>query len=522
MSSNYGQNIMSDNNAEVPVKKSKNGMIIAIVVLVLVIIAAISAAVYFGLSSMKDSEEGEETVITSEVHNNDEASDIEAEKAQETKAFEEKGKKDNSADDKISGLVSSSDIDLENEDAPNPKELPHYKFMKENCEKGKEEKWETLEAAGKYAYPHQKESKEIKGAHIIFPVEFSTTNGPIKEEEFNDTVRILKDRLEIIGEDYAIGYSISSYEETPIILVKIGTKKMGQPILSMLGYYAERDAYNTKLVSQMGDQTVENVIDFSYDMNSNGEYEISLSMESAKISAHRNELLAEYIKNNVGKNLYWQLAGDITIAAIPITNDFSTDEMKFTEFMCLNNKKLTKEDLFVVKLLYTVLQGEQYPTKVSVNELNCKFSVGDDVSSFGYGLYTPVDESLEKSAKEIFGNVKVYKQLGSPQDITVKVFYDVGAFTVSAFMDSVKKLYQQNPNISAGSYRYVKVEAEEKRSNSTSYRSIANVKFCKDTYAGKVEISYVYGYEPAHKEAIKTYIKNDPELSGIAGSYVLE
>ncbi len=521
MSSSYGQDMMSDNNAEAPVKKSKNGMIIAIVVLVLVIIAAISAAVYFGLSAMKDSEEDEETVIASEI-NNDEANDIEEEKAQETEKLGEKGKKNNSTDDKISGLVSSSDIDLGNEDVPNPKDLPHYKFMKENCEKGKEEKWETLEAAGKYAYPHQKESKEIKGSHIIFPIEFYTTNGSIKEEEFNDTVRILKDRLEIIEEDYAIGYSISSYEETPIIWVKIGTKKMGQPILSMLGYYAERDAYNTKLVSQMGDQTVENVIDFSYDMNSNGEYEISLSMESAKISAHRNELLAEYIKNNVGKNLYWQFAGDITIAAIPITSDFSTDEMKFTEFMCLNNKKLTKEDLFVVKLLCTVLQGEQYPTKVSVNELNCKFSVGDDVSSFGYGLFTPVDESLEKSAKEIFGNVKVYKQLGSPQDITVKVFYDTGAFTVSAFMDSVKKLYQQNPNISAGSYRYVTIEAEEKYSNSTRYKSMADVKFHKDTYAGKVEISAVYGYEPAHKEAIKAYIKNDPDLSAIASSYVLE
>ena len=420
---------------------------------------------------------------------------------------------------------NSNNIVLERE-VPDPLSLSYYDFMNANCPSEKTSAWETVESIYGYKSKYQVNEEDVLEPYVIFEVDFDGGFDKISEENFNTTIRILKDRLDILEKPYAIKYEkniIGDY----VVWVKTSTDRMGAPVFQMLSHSADGHYYEEgQLVSQSGDYSVYKVEDFEFKKRVTGEYDMFLTtagtyMDPTLYKDYEriyNEFL-EYLNAHVGENMYW-VYGSIAFANIQITEKAikhfeKTGEFAFTRLSFLNDRRPMWEESFLLKLLYVSLKGEQYPLTIDIsNSHSVEFCDGVYEAGMGYHINTYVDESLRSTVGSLHPNSIVYRPamvvVGS--ELYIDLMYEEAAFNDVEFLNVVKKIYETNPAISAGSYQSVYINAQTSAPDRDYLEKARQIWFYKEP---KGTISMRCSYDSNATEEFNSMLESDALFKGL-------
>ena len=412
---------------------------------------------------------------------------------------------------------TSANISLEKE-MPNPASLSYYDFMTSNCPQEHSSVWETVESVQGYKSKYQVNEADVDSPYIVFEVDLK---GSITKDDFNNTVRILKDRLDILEMPYAIKYE-KGFNDSYVVWVKTETSRMGSPVFLMLAH-RKGGLHNSKqtISSQDGSYKAFDIEDFYFKKRLSGEYDMFITIKGTPLDSELykdyekpyNELL-EFMKSHIGENMYWVYGGN-AFANLPIDKKMISDfekngEFRFSELSFLNNRKPKKEESFLLKLLYVSLKGEQYPCDIKINNNNSiEFSEGANETNLGYHINTSVDESLRNTVASLHANSLCYRPAMSSavgSVMRIDIIYDEAEYNDVEFAKLVKKIYESDTAISGAGYQDVYITAKSPSINAAYMQEEQIMHFCKEP-TGEISASLVFDHKAS--DELKDYIKND-------------
>ncbi len=348
-----------------------------------------------------------------------------------------------------------------NKEVPDSSTLSYYDFVTSNCLNEDDVIQERIEDITGHSPKWQRNGEDIQAPFVKYELGIIREIDKLTEEEFNNTIRILKDRLDILEVPYAIEYGrhTSFYD----IYIKTGLERMGQPVTTLLTYRgAEENNWDgdekTQIVSQMRDIEISNATDFSFKKKHTGQYEMCIELDKTRFSDEEIEGYKAFLKEHIGENLYWVLNEKLTVASIPITKDIIKDyKYSFEELSFLNNRKPEWAESFLLKLMYVALKGEQYPISLSVDS-DLEFSNNEiSVSDMGYQLFTPVDEGVQSIVKSICPTSEVYRSFYDPLSLNIDFKLEYNEDSEKVYLQYVKDLYNKSDEIRSGAYTEVDI-----------------------------------------------------------------
>lgn len=404
---------------------------------------------------------------------------------------------------------TSAKIILEKE-IPDPATLSYYDYMVSNCPGKKDFVWETVDSVQGYQSAYQVNEEEVAEPYVIFEVDVELGFDTISKEDFNTTVRILKDRLDILESPYAIKYEKDIGGQYKV-WVKTGTARMGAPIFQMLAHRKDgMSDEKPRITSQDGAFDVFEAEDFSFKKRVSGEYDMFITTKGTFLDSDRyqdyekerceekyNELI-EFMNSHIGENMYW-VYGGTAFATLQIDkkliSDFEKkDGFRFSELSFLNNRKPEKEESYLLKLLYLSLKGEQYPSNISIkNNASLEFSAGANEMNLGYHINTSVDESLRNTVTSLHAESLCYRpaMVVAGSQMQIDIIYDENEFSDVEFAKLVKTIYESNAAISSASYQDVYVTAKVSTPGKESLTTKQRIHFTKESASGLISMSYL-------------------------------
>lgn len=413
---------------------------------------------------------------------------------------------------------TSDNIVLEKE-APDSATLSYYDYMVANCPNKSDYIWETVDSVHGYQSAYQVNEDEVSAPYIIFEVDVQLGFNTISKEDFNTTVRILKDRLDVLESPYAIKYEKDIGGQYKV-WVKTGTDRMGAPIFQMLAYRKDGKNYVIPTItSQDGSFNVFNVEDFSFKKRLSGEYDMFVTTKGTYLDSEiykdyesKYNKFVEFMNSHIGENMYW-VYGGTAFATLHIDKELISDFEKsngfrFSELSFLNDRKPEKEESYLLKLLYVSLKGEQYPSDISIqNEYSLEFSDGANETDLGYHINTAVDESLRNTVTALHANSLCYTPaiVVTGSKMQIDIFYDESEFSDVEFAKLVKKIYESNTAISGAAYQDVYVTAKVISPEQGHSATKQEIHFCKEP-SGVISLSYRESYA---SEELKMFMEND-------------
>ena len=394
------------------------------------------------------------------------------------------------------------------EEVSEASELPYYDFVTKNCKDDGDEKWEDTEDLPDKGF--QVNENDVKKPYVEFEVNFDIKLKEIKKEDFNETVQILKYRLNALETPYAIKYEKGkkSYK----IRVKIGTDRMGTIATKLLAYNGD-DASESSILKTSNKTLLKSVEDFSFKLSPDGKYIMKIA--KSEISDSETEKVLELLKEHNGENMYWVCGGNaITELKIDhelITNFEQNKDFEFTELLFFDGGK--KEDLYpILKLMYVALKGEQYPIKLEIsNNDTVEFSDDADDTVLGYRTISKIDKDIADMVSSLNKESSCYRPLILPDSGTVfniDLVYDEGKFDEVEFLKTVKKIYEKTKGFYGG-YHTVKISALTKSESKGIKQKVIELKFTKDS-DGFYEMSCV---KSGKSDEFKDFLKEDSLFS---------
>ena len=389
-----------------------------------------------------------------------------------------------------------------------PSELPYYDFVAENCENDGDAVWEDTEKLTDAGF--QVDEKKVKKPYVVFEVNLRNKAKDIKEEEFNETVQILKYRLDALKTPYAIKYEKDkkSYK----IWVKIGTDRMGTIVTRLLSYNGGEKSGSS--VIKASDKTLlSSAEDFSFKKSPNGEYVMTITKND--ISESDAKKILDFLKEHKGKNIYW-VCGGIAITELKIddgliSNFEETESFKFTELLFFDDGK--KENLFpILKLMYVALKGEQYPLELEIsNNDTVEFSEDADEFTFGYRTITSTDNTIASVVSSLKEESSCYRPLMMPDSGTIfniDLIYNEEDLDEVGFLKTVKKIYEKTEGFNKG-YHTVDVNALIKSDKKGVRQKAIGLRFTKES-DGSYSMSCI---KSGKTDEFKEFLKKDTLFS---------
>lgn len=209
------------------------------------------------------------------------------------------------------------------------------------------------------------------------------------KEEFADNVYAIKDKLDILESEYALGYSGDKGQN---ITVTIDPSKLGLPVFALLNL---DNTTRSCVISEMGDVSVY-IMDFAYTLNSDGIFNMTVTLDK---SSSEYKKLEDYIPGHIGESLYLKL-GELTASSCIITEDILKKNITFTGLSFLGDNIAESDYEYLMEIVKFAfinpdeyVYGMNFPTEIKDNE------------QYAVPLITKSDNEIRKITDSLYDDV---------------------------------------------------------------------------------------------------------------------
>ncbi len=243
------------------------------------------------------------------------------------------------------------------------------------------------------------------------------------KEEFDEKVKLLKDRLDALESEYEFGYS---GDDGNIITIKIGNKKIGLPVFAI--FNADR-VDDIKIVSTMNDLEISSLTSASYKINGD---KVETSVE---IPETDREKLKNYINDNAGEYIYLKI-GELTYSELVITEDTPSDKLTFTGFAFLGSESDETKYEFIAKLATYVINN------MHDGKLNMNFGTEvEENDVYGVPYVTKTDENVIENIKTLYSDVRFIRD-SVKNKITLHFEGEMGEIAPAEAFEKIQAIYE--------------------------------------------------------------------------------
>ncbi len=271
---------------------------------------------------------------------------------------------------------------------------------------------------GKY----QKEVSELGEGSI--ELQAATIALAKTKEAFDNNVCKLKERLDILESNYALGYT---GDDGDIVTVKMDSAKLGLPVFAILNIH--NPSFHS-VVSTLGDLSISEVKNFTYSLGENGRYDMTVEVPEAK----QNEL-KQYIAQNADTALYLKL-GELTFSSVMIKEDMPADKITFNGLNFLGSTANEADYEFILKLTEYVFNNPSdgfftmaFPTEVT------------EGVTYTIPYITPMDEAIIANINALYSDTS-FTRNNVKNNITIRFNIDPEKENTFACLNRIYKLYE--------------------------------------------------------------------------------
>lgn len=243
------------------------------------------------------------------------------------------------------------------------------------------------------------------------------------KEEFDSKVSRFKEKLDILESDYAFGYSS---DEGDVIKIKIDDSKLGLPVFAILNI---NHSSENMIVSPMGDMTVKSVKNFSYTLNENSQFDITVEVPNSE-----QEKLAQYISKNPDTTLYLKL-GDLTFSSVSIKEGMPSDKVTFSGLEFLGSSVREADYEFIMILTEYVVNNPDD----GLFSMDFPNEIEDEVE-YKVPYITAMDEVIIANINSLYDDV-VFTREGVQNNIAIRFNIDPEKEDTVMSLNRIYKIY---------------------------------------------------------------------------------
>lgn len=327
---------------------------------------------------------------------------------------------------------------------------------------------------------NQRGADEITGKSVTFTLNAYEI---LTAGEWLDLQTVFKERLDLLDQPYAFGKTEDREEEVTTVYIKTGVAHMGIPIMKILGSYGAARSVS----AQSGFMGIQGIEDFRMDGKGDGTYEVTVNFPS--ISSENEE-------ESMDRDAFWESSEDGTRLLMNGECFFGNDRNRLTEdgsitfdrLICLENQKITEENLWMPKLLECLVKDTDMPCGLYLEQYWMNEDQNGEIvqeSEFAVSYASEVDRAAD-AVRELVPDAEVSND---GMTIYMDLNLDVDETLPEEGIRLVREIYE-NMDFEHSIFRTLWIYLIEEDNEA---RERARIHFDKSYSSGLEEPGVVYG-----------------------------